>query len=46
MEERECDLMGTIFLNENVRWNQYYRQLEEELDPLPFQSMYYIIKKH
>ncbi len=69
IEERECDLIGTILVDENVWWNQYYRQLEEEinspdiipikhlfrselkeiilykLDPLPFQSMYYIIRK-
>jgi ubiquinone/menaquinone biosynthesis C-methylase UbiE len=64
-----CELAGSIFLDEKVWWNDYYSQLEAEinslqdnqyremfrselqeiayykLDPSPFRSVYYIVRK-
>jgi cyclopropane fatty-acyl-phospholipid synthase-like methyltransferase len=69
IKKHNCDLIGTVFLDESVWWNHYYRQLEAEinslnirrikllfepelkeielykLDPSPFKSMYYIVKR-
>ena len=69
IEKIYCDLVGTVFLDESVWWNNYYMQLEAEInsaeskqikdlfkselneleyyrkDPLPFRSIYYIIKR-
>jgi ubiquinone/menaquinone biosynthesis C-methylase UbiE len=65
-----CELIGTVFMDESIWWNDYYKQLEVEIksggsrqikdifkseldeieyyrkDPLPFRSIYYIVKKH
>jgi len=70
IKAQKCELIGTVFMDESIWWNQYYRQLEEEistltisqinylfepemkeielykLDPTPFQSIYYIIRRH
>jgi hypothetical protein len=27
-----CDLVGTVFLEERVRWADYHKQLEAEID--------------
>jgi len=29
-----CDLVGTLFLDEIVWWNDYYRQLEAEINSI------------
>jgi ubiquinone/menaquinone biosynthesis C-methylase UbiE len=65
-----CELIGTVFMDESIWWNDYYKQLDSEInsrgsrqikdifkseldeieyyrkDPLPFRSIYYIVKKH
>ena len=70
IRKHNCDVVGTVFLDESVWWNEYYKQLETEinslnanqikhlfvtemkeietykLDPLPFKSMYYLVKKN
>jgi len=70
IRKNNCDLVGTVFLDENVWWNNYYKQLDAEInsrgnrqikdlfkselneieyyrkDPLPFRSIYYIVKRH
>jgi cyclopropane fatty-acyl-phospholipid synthase-like methyltransferase len=69
LRKNNCNLLGTVFLDENVWWNDYYKQLDAEinsrgirqikdlfkselkeiklykLDPFPFRSLYYIIRK-
>jgi cyclopropane fatty-acyl-phospholipid synthase-like methyltransferase len=32
IRENNCDLAGTVFLDEHAWWNEYYRQLETEID--------------
>jgi len=32
--ENGCDLVGTLFLDESVWWNDYYRQLEAEINSM------------
>jgi len=32
MRKNHCDLVGTIFLDESVWWNDYYKQLEAEIN--------------
>ena len=31
IRENYCDLVGTIYLDESVWWNDYYKQLEAEI---------------
>jgi len=32
--KNHCDLVGTVFLDESVWWNDYYKQLEEGIESL------------
>jgi len=34
IRKNHCDLVGTAFLDESVWWNDYYKQLEEEIESL------------
>lgn len=34
MRKKHCDIVGTVFLDEGVWWNDYYRQLEAEIESL------------
>jgi cyclopropane fatty-acyl-phospholipid synthase-like methyltransferase len=34
IRENNCDLAGTLFLDESVWWNDYYKQLEEGIESL------------
>ena len=34
IRKNHCDLVGTVFLDESVWWNDYYKQLEEEIESL------------
>ena len=34
IRKNHCDLVGTEFLDESVWWNDYYKQLEEEIESL------------
>jgi len=69
ISNNRCKLIDTFSLDENVWWNEYYKQLEAEinaldneqtkdlfksdleeielyeLDPTPFRSIYYIVRK-
>ena len=34
IRKNHCDLVGTVFLDESVWWNDYYKQLEEGIESL------------
>lgn len=34
IRKNQCDLIGTLFLDESIWWMNYYRQLEEEVNSL------------
>jgi len=34
IRENFCDLVGTVYLDENVWWNNYYKQLETEISSM------------
>jgi ubiquinone/menaquinone biosynthesis C-methylase UbiE len=34
MRKKHCDIVGTVFLDESVWWNDYYRQLEAKIESL------------
>jgi 2-polyprenyl-3-methyl-5-hydroxy-6-metoxy-1,4-benzoquinol methylase len=34
MRNNHCDLVGTVFLDESVWWNDYYKMLETEIEAL------------
>jgi ubiquinone/menaquinone biosynthesis C-methylase UbiE len=44
MRKKHCDIVGTVFLNESVWWNDYYRQLEEEISTLTISQINYLFE--
>lgn len=34
IRENDCDLAGTVYLDESVWWSEYYRQLEAEINSM------------
>ena len=41
IKTQKCELIGTVFMDESIWWNHYYRQLEEEISTLTISQINY-----
>lgn len=44
IKTQKCELIGTVFMDESIWWNHYYRQLEEEISTLNISQINYLFE--